>query len=86
MANDEVVYPDMLVVGRAARKVLEDISKEKLVTLIHPLEERLKNRDLLDNLEAYRLVEKIGFCKDSKVPNYLREKCYAIHVMLPSWD
>ncbi len=80
MANDEVVYPDMLVVGRAARKVLEDISKEKLVTLIHPLEERLKNRDLLDNLEAYRLG------KDSKVPNYLREKCYAIHVMLPSWD
>jgi hypothetical protein len=86
MSNDEVEYPDMLVVGRAARKVLEDISKEKLVVLINPLEERLKNRDLLDNLEAYRLVEDIYFCKDNKLPNYLKEKCYSVHVMLPNWD
>lgn len=86
MATDEVIYPDMEDVGKASRKVLDDISKEKLVQLTNPLNEKLKSRDLLDDLQVYRLVEDIYFCKDSKVPKYLKDSCYVVHVMCPNWD
>lgn len=86
MTDDDVVYPDFKEVAKESRKVLDDISKEKLVQLINPLAEKLENRYLLDDLQAYRLVEDIYFCKDSKVPKYLKNACYVVHVMCPKWD
>lgn len=84
--NDESEYPEMKDVGDASRKVLNDISKESLVHLTVPLAEKLAQRDLLDDLQVYRLVEDIYFCKDSKVPEYLKKSCYVVHVMCPKWD
>lgn len=86
MNDDESLYPEMKEVGDASRKVLDNISKESLVHLIVPLAEKLEKRDLLDDLQVYRLVEDIYFCKDSKVPEYLKKACYVVHVMCPNWD
>lgn len=77
---------DMNEIGEKSRKVLQKIKDEPLALAIKPLKDKLANKDSLSNLDAYRLVEEFYFCKDSKIPEYLKKECLTIHLMLPVWD
>lgn len=77
---------NMSEVGKRSRKLLQKIKDEPLSLIIKPLKDKLDNKDSLEDLPAYRLVEALYFCKDSKIPDYLRKECLTIHLMLPKWD
>ena len=73
-------------IGEKAKEVLQKIQDEPSVIAIKPLKDKLDRKDSLSNTEAYRLVEAFYFCKDSKMPQYLKNECLVVHLMLPSWD
>jgi hypothetical protein len=76
----------MKEIGDKAREVLQKIKDESLVVAIKPLKDKLDNKDSLSDLAAYRLVEEFYFCKDIKIPDYIKRQCLSVHLMLPSWD